>query len=515
MKIQTVWSEQDIHEVSSQGIAVLLAEGFTTEDYSFVSKFVDTDISIYLELKKFTGAAGSMLVLPIIHDKKTTKLFFVGLGKKDVSAGISMKEGNENLDIETYRRALGTLVTTAQAKKIATLVFAMPSATNFGMHAEFFAQQTSSILEIAGYKYDTFVTKSADDVQTDLVVTVCCATNDASGARVGFKSGQIIAQAVNRERDWVNTPPSRLTPTHIADMAQELAQEHGLKATIFDGKKIKELGMEGLHGVSRGSHQDPRFVILEYKSKKADAQTIGFVGKGITFDSGGLSIKPANSMEDMKEDMAGAGSVINSIVALAQLQPDVNVIAVAAISENLVGPESLKPGDVLKFYNGKTAEVKNTDAEGRLVLADALAYITKNYKLNAVIDIATLTGACIYAVGPFFSALLSDNANFSDKIKAAGEHSGDRVWALPFTPDFKTAIKSEIADMQNIGHPSIAAGTITAAWFLREFVENNTPWAHIDIASTAFNVPNVSYYRRGATGSSVRLLVDLAMNWKA
>ncbi|MDP3788484.1 MAG: leucyl aminopeptidase [Candidatus Chromulinivorax sp.] len=505
MKIQTVWSEKDIHEVESQGIAILLAEGFTPEDYSLVAKFVDTDVKIYLEIKKFTGAAGSMLVLPIIHGNKTTKLFFVGLGKKE----------DTNFNIETYRRALGTLITTAQAKKLETLVFAMPSAVNYGVKAEFFAQQTSSILEIAGYKYDAFVSKSQDDKQPDLVVTVCCATNNESGARVGFATGQIIAQAVNRERDWVNTPPSRLTPTHIADMAQELAQEHGLKATIFDGKKIKELGMEGLHGVSRGSHQDPRFVILEYKSKKADAPTLGFVGKGITFDSGGLSIKPANSMEEMKEDMAGAGSVINSIVALSQLQPDVNVVAVAAITENLVGPDALKPGDILRFYNGKTAEVRNTDAEGRLVLADALSYVTKNYKLDAVIDIATLTGACIYAVGPFFSALLSDNTNLADKVKAAGERSGDRVWALPFTQDFKTAIKSEIADMQNVGNPAIAAGTITAAWFLREFVENNTPWVHLDIASSAYNVPNISYYRPGATGSSVRLLIDLAMEWKA
>ncbi len=505
MRIQTVWSEQNIVHVSSQGIAVLLAEGFTAQDYSEVSKFVDTDFSMYLELKKFTGAAGAMLTLPILQDKKMTKIFFVGLGKAE--HGI--------FNIETYRRALGSLVTTAQAKKLESLVFAMPSAVEFGVKAEFFAQQTSSILEIAGYKYDAFISKSSDDVQKDLVVTVCCATNDASGARVGFKAGQIIAQAVNRERDWVNTPPSRLTPTHIADMAQELATEHGLKVTIFDGKKIKELGMEGLHGVSRGSHQDPRFVILEYKSKKADAQTIAFVGKGITFDSGGLSIKPANSMEEMKEDMAGAGSVINSIVALAQLQPDVNVIAVAAITENLIGPDSLKPGDILRFYNGKTAEVRNTDAEGRLVLADALSYVTKNYELHAVIDIATLTGACIYAVGPFFSALLSDNTNFAEKVKAAGERSGDKVWALPFTPDFKTAIKSDIADMQNVGNPSIAAGTITAAWFLREFVENNTPWAHLDIASTAYNVPNVSYYRPGATGSSVRLLIDLAMEWKS
>lgn len=504
MKIQIAWSSKGIEELATQGIAILLTEDFTPADYAVVSKIVTTDVAVFLEHKNFKATAGSLLVLPVIHDKKTIKFFFVGLGKKEDGV----------LNIETYRRALGTLVTTTQAKHLASLSFTMPAAAEFGLDIPFLAQQTVSILEIAGYKYDAHVSKK-DDAPQDVAVTVSYQGTDATAAQAGFEAGHIIAQAVNRERDWVNTPPSRLTPTHIAEMAQDLAKEHGLQCTIFDGKKIKELGMEGLHGVSRGSHQDPRFVILEYKSKKADAQTIGFVGKGITFDSGGLSIKPADSMEEMKEDMAGAGSVINSIVALAQLQPNVNIVAVAAITENLIGPDSLKPGDILKFYNGKTAEVRNTDAEGRLVLADALSYVTKNYELNAVIDIATLTGACIYAVGPFFSALLSDNAKLTDKVKAAGERSGDKVWALPFTPDFKTAIKSEIADMQNVGNRSIAAGTITAAWFLREFVENETPWVHLDIASTAYNVPNISYYRSGATGSSVRLLIDLAMNWKA
>lgn len=505
MKIQTVFSHTSMCHQTNIGIAVVLQEGFTAQDYAELSQMTVVDLSSFLALEKFTAAAGSMVVLPVMQGTKMNTFFFVGLGKQE----------DGKLNIETYRRALGTLVTTAQAKKLKSLSFVMPQASHFNLSVDALAQQTSSILEIAGYRYDEFITVPADEKQEDLVVTICSGHNDEILAAQGFRVGQIIAQAVNRERDWVNTPPSRLTPTHIADMAQELAQEHGLTCTIFDGKKIAELGMEGLHGVSRGSGQDPRFVILEYKSKKAGAQTIGFVGKGITFDSGGLSIKPANSMEDMKEDMAGAGSVINSIVALAQLHPEVNIVACAAITENLVGPHSLKPGDILRFYNGKTAEVRNTDAEGRLVLADALSYITKNYQLDAVIDLATLTGACIYAVGPFFSALLSDHDGFANKVKAAGERSGDRVWALPFTQDFKAAIKSDIADIQNVGNPAIAAGTITAAWFLREFVENNTPWVHLDIASAAFNVPNISYYRKGATGYSVRLLVDLAMNWKA
>jgi leucyl aminopeptidase len=273
------------------------------------------------------------------------------------------------------------------------------------------------------------------------------------------------------------------------------------------------MGMHGLAGVSAGSGQDAHFVILEYKTKKPKAPTIAFVGKGITFDSGGLSIKPANSMEDMKEDMAGAASVINAIAAVAQLGADVNVIAVAPITENMPGCHAQKPGDIVTFYNGKTAEIRNTDAEGRLILADALAYTAKHFKPDAMIDVATLTGACIYAVGPFFSALLSDNDELSERVQQAAKMAGDPVWRLPFTPDFKEAVKSPIADIQNVGNPSIAAGTITAAWFLRHFTDD-VPWVHLDIASSAFNVPGISYYGKGATGSSVRLLIDVARNWK-
>jgi leucyl aminopeptidase len=502
MKIHTKVSFDNMLQISADAFAILLPEKFLPADYQDVADFFNLQIDLFLEHKKFTGAAESSVVWSIMHEGQTKELFFVGLGKKEEA----------HFSLEKYRRALGSLITSAQAKKISSLVITLPSEEMYGVSADVLAQQTVSIMSIAGYKYDEFMT--VQDKQKDLMVTLCASTQHQALIEKGFAAGQIIAQAVNTQRDWVNTPPSRMTPTIIANHAQDLAKKHGLSCTIFDEKKIEELGMQGLHGVSKGSDEEARFVILEYKSKNPNAQTIGFVGKGITFDSGGLSIKPANSMEDMKSDMAGAASVINSIIALAQLQPDVNVIACAAITENLPGPKALKPGDILKFYNGKTAEVRNTDAEGRLVLADALSYLTKNYKLDAVIDLATLTGACIYAVGPFFAALLSDNQKFSEAVKAAAQSSGDPVWALPFTPDFKAAIKSDIADIQNVGNPSIAAGTITAAWFLREFVENDTPWVHLDIASISYDVPNISYYRSGATGYSVRLLVDLAMHWK-
>lgn len=503
MKIETKLVYSSVESVKFENVAILLEEGFKSSSFATIAKATDSDIASFLKEVSFTGSAGSCAIMPIVENKKVKHLFFVGLGKKQ----------NAILDIETYRRALGTLIATVQSKKVASLVIAVPAAKSFKVAVDYLVQQTVVMMHIAGYKYDEFITQG-DKKLKDLTVTLCVDKADKKDADKGYAAGLVIAQAVNTDRDWVNCPPSRLTPTMLADHAQKLAKQHGLTCTVFDEKKVTELGMEGLAGVSKGSFEECRFVILEYKAKKAKAGRIGFVGKGITFDSGGLSLKPAASMETMKEDMAGAASVINAMVALAQLKPDVDVVACVALTENLPGNRATKPGDVLKFYNGKTAEVRNTDAEGRLVLADALAYITMNYKLDAVIDLATLTGACIYAVGPFFSALLSDNDDFAEKVQAAANTSGDAVWRLPFTSDFRQAIKSDIADIQNIGNKAIAAGTITAAWFLREFVENDTPWVHLDIASTTFNVPNISYYRNGATGASVRLLVDLAMQWK-
>ena len=253
---------------------------------------------------------------------------------------------------------------------------------------------------------------------------------------------------------------------------------------------------------------------MEYKTTKKDAPTIAFVGKGITFDSGGLSLKPANFMEDMKEDMSGAAAVIASMSAIAQLKPEVNVLALTPICENLHSGKATKPGDIIRFYNGKTAEVRNTDAEGRLVLADALAYAVQHYQPDFIIDLATLTGACAYALGPFYSGMMGKHQDYMDKVEQAGERSGDRVWPLPFSDDYKVAIKSNVADICNIGNPKYRAGAITAGFFLSNFV-GTTPWVHLDIAGTAFDVPDISYYRSGnATGVGVRLLVELAMHWK-
>lgn len=503
MKISLTCSKKDAFDSKSSVVAYFLPDAFKATDLDPAIKELGINVAAYLKDAKFTGAKGSSSALPVTFDGKTfTHLFFAGFGKKEEKA----------YSFEQLRRAIGSAVKFAQAKGLESIALVLPESKLFGLTDELFIQQVYVVASIAAYKFDDY-TAQKDNKEKSIKITLCPSKTDQKGMKKGEEFGAVIAQSVNRTRHWIDTPPSKLTPTDLAGHAKKLARENGLKCTVFDEKKIKELGMGGLAGVAAGSSQDAKFVILEYKSQKAKAPTIGFVGKGITFDSGGLSLKPAQYMETMKEDMAGSACVINTMAALGKLKPDVNVVGLVALTENMPGESATKPGDILTFYNGKTAEVLNTDAEGRLVLADALAYGVKNYKLDAIVDVATLTGACLYAVGPFYTALLSDNDKLADKVCESACRSGDYVWRLPFNDDFKAAVKSDVADIKNIGSPAIGAGTITAACFLREF-SGDTPWVHLDIASTTFNVPGVAYYGKGATGSSVRLMIDLAMNWK-
>lgn len=506
MKLETQVSTKSAFSISSKAVAILLPEKFNAKDLPKDLPSCGIDVAQFLAESKFTGASGTVAELTIqIKPKKIMHLFFVGMGAHDVS---------KKFNLETIRRCFGSIIKWAQSKGYDELAVDLPKAKDYGVEQDYFLQQLTVISFIAFYKFDKFITTiDKKDRERVIQLFLCVNVSDQTLAESGLETGVMIGDAVNQAREWVDTPPSKLTPTILADYAQAVAKEQGLQCTVFGEKEIIKMGMGGIAGVAAGSDQDAKFVILEYKTKKPKAQTIAFVGKGITFDSGGLSIKPANSMEEMKEDMAGAASVINAMAALSELKPDVNVIGIAAITENLLGGSAQKPGDIVTFYNGKTAEVRNTDAEGRLILADALSYAVKNYKLDAIIDVATLTGACIYAVGPFFSAMISDHDELAAHVHKAGEISGDRVWRLPFTLDFKDAIKSHIADMQNIGNPAISAGTITAAWFLRNFT-GDVPWVHLDIASSAYNVPNISYFGKGATGSSVRLLIEIAMQWK-
>ncbi len=484
---------------------------FVEQDFTFSKPLTEVadrffpSLKLFMQDRKFTGGSGSTLLIPVCLKDGMTNLLFVGLGKP--------ARGQEQIDVENFRRALGTMVRVAEKNGYKTISFALPAGSLFGgVSAEYLGKQVATIVSMAAYQFDQFITDKERLLLHDFDITVGVTEKDKAGVARGIQVGEVIAESVSDARAWAESPAANMTPTMLAHEATTMAKQHGLKVTVFDGKKIEELGMGGLSGVAKGSDEEPKMVILEYKAKKKTATTLGLVGKGITFDSGGLSIKPANSMETMKDDKSGAATVIATMKALSILQPDINVIAITPLAENMPGPKACKPGDIFTFYNGKTAEVLNTDAEGRLILADALSYITKEYNLDALVDIATLTGACQYALGPFYCGLMSQHDDLSQRVQEASIVSGDKVWPLPFHDDYKQAIKSEVADIKNIGDPRYMAGTVTAGFFLQNFV-GDVPWVHLDVAGTAFNVPGISYLRSGATGFGVRLLIELAMNW--
>jgi leucyl aminopeptidase len=484
--------------------ALLLNHNFTfSEELSTLAEQIFPALQALLKERQFTGALQQTVVVPFLHHKPA-HLIITGVGKP--------AEGGK-IAVENYRRALAKVIRVVEDLKADSLSFLVPAPDNFGLLTQELAEQTASLAHIAEYHFDEYITDESRKVPNDIDLTLVIGSLNSKEFEKGVKEGSIVAHAVNQARHWIDLPPVKLTPIELATHAQTIAKKRNLKITVFNEKEVNQMGMGGLSAVSRGSDHDCQLVIMEYKGTRKDAPTVALVGKGITFDSGGLSIKPAASMETMKEDMSGAAAVICVMDALAQLKPKINVIGIMPISENLPSGKATKPGDICRFYNGKTAEIKNTDAEGRLILADALSYTVKHYKPDAIIDIATLTGAISYALGPFFAGLMSEHDPLVMKLYEAAQRSGDRVWRLPLNDDFKPAIRSDVADLSNTGSPTYLAGSITAAHFLQNFV-SDTPWAHLDIAGVAFDVPDIPYYRKhSATGFGVRLLVDVVMNW--
>ncbi|MBI4406715.1 leucyl aminopeptidase [Candidatus Micrarchaeota archaeon] len=336
-------------------------------------------------------------------------------------------------------------------------------------------------------------------------------TKQGKKEAIGQKAGQtlLISNAVNYCREISNEPANVATPTFLAREAEKLAGKN-VAITVLDKKKLEELECGALLSVAAGSTQPPVMTVLDYKPQNY-SKTIALVGKGITFDSGGISIKPAKEMDQMKFDKSGACAVIASVKATNELSLPIRVIGVFAATENLPSGSASKPGDIVKAYNKKTIEILNTDAEGRLILADALSYVIDKYKPDYAVDLATLTGACAVALGSPASGLLSNNDELADMVLKAGEESGEKCWRLPLWKEYEERIKSDVADVKNLADPDREAGAITAAAFLKQFV-GQTPWAHVDIAATAWATTPRGYYSKGATGVGVRLCVKLCQN---
>jgi len=321
----------------------------------------------------------------------------------------------------------------------------------------------------------------------------------------GIRTGTAFAEGENLARVLQSRPGNVATPSHLANVALELAAEFGFEALVMGPEELREEQMGALLSVAAGSDQEPRLIVLEHRGGAPGAPPVALVGKGLTFDTGGISIKPAAGMEDMKYDMSGGAAVLGAMKAVGMLSLPINVVAVVPSSENHISGSATRPGDVIRTRSGRTVEVINTDAEGRLILADALSWVIDRHDPAAVVDCATLTGACVVALGNQAAALLGNDDTLMEEIRAAGERSGERCWQLPLWKAYRKQLESQVADLKNVG--GRGAGTITAAWFLSEFV-GKARWAHLDIAGTAYGDPRAPYQRKGAFGFPTRLLLE-------
>jgi leucyl aminopeptidase len=410
----------------------------------------------------------------------------VGLGDRD------------ELDAEKLRVAAALAAKEAKRLDAASLAWALPESGDDAAAAA--ALVTGTIL--AAYRFQRFKSETGDEAPRLESLTLVGPAEVADGA----ETARIVAEAQNRARDLQNTPANVATPSFLAARAEEIAAGYdSLSVEILGRPDLERKGMGGLLAVSQGSAEEPKMIVLRY-SGGGSAPTLGLVGKGVTFDTGGISLKPGAGMQEMKMDMSGAAAVLETVAAIAELGLPLEIVAVCPATENMPSGTAIKPGDIITQYNGKTVEVNNTDAEGRLILADALAYAAE-LGAERLVDLATLTGAVEVALGSTYAGLIANDDELAAEVTAAGEETGELLWRLPLHPEYKELMKGTVADLSNLGKKR-KAGTITAASFLEEFV-GEVPWAHLDIAGSAWDIGR-EYVGNGANGFGVRLLVELA-----
>ena len=366
-----------------------------------------------------------------------------------------------------------------------------------------FAGPVAEGMVLADYRFESFKTKKSTVLES---VKIQVLAEDLAAAKAAGKHGETVGEAANFARDVANQPANLLYPETLADRAEKLGRDFGLEVTVFDEKKLRAGKFGGLIAVGQGSVRGPRLIVIEHRGGPKSAKPIALVGKAITFDTGGISIKPAANMEDMIFDKCGGMAVLGAMAALAELKVKRNVTGIIASAENMPSGGAYRPGDIITTYDGKHVEIINTDAEGRVILADAIAYARLDCKAAAIIDLATLTGACGVALGDYAAGFFTNNDAFGKRVLAAAEKAGERIWPLPLYTDYEEQIKSDVALIKNSG--GRLGGACTAAAFLKTFAED-TPWAHLDIAFTAYREKDRADMARGATGFGVRTLVQL------
>ncbi|MBD3190233.1 MAG: leucyl aminopeptidase [Candidatus Heimdallarchaeota archaeon] len=456
-------------------------------------------IQEFLELQDFKGKKKESAIIYSPTELATKRLMLVGLGKE------------KDLSIEDIRNVIGEVsrkVRDLGTKKIAISIDHF-LRKDFSLEAV-----TEAIVQgiiMGSYQNLKYRTKDLDKFKKLDELIIFSSDADPEKLETSANAGKIIAEAVNfcRELSW--GPPNYITPSKLAEEAERLAKEYKITTKIFDRAEAKEIGLTSFLAVAQGTEEPPKFIIMEYGAGKKDVETVALIGKAITFDSGGISIKSSSGMEKMKADMTGGAVVIAIMQAIAQLQPNVHLIGIVPATDNMPSGRAYHPADVITSYSGQTIEVISTDAEGRMVINDALTYAAKNYKPKMMFDFATLTGSIYVALGEYATGYFANDEQVAEKLEEASKTSGERIWRMPLWDVYDEKLKSDIADMKHTG--GRGGGAIIAARFLSKFVMD-VPWAHLDIAGSMGQESNKGYNPKGSKGPCVRLMIDLIRNWK-
>jgi leucyl aminopeptidase len=454
-------------------------------------------------LSKSGELTGKTLEMTLIHSPaglKAARLLVIGAGKR------------EAFNTATLRKVAGAALRYLKSRSVHNFVFLVRENDVTDKVAEEVAQSVAEGLLAADFETDKYKTEKKQDKSINTVLLTGFADAQKPAAEKGLAKGRAIGEAQNFARDLVNEPSNKLTPKILAEKAEAMAKEVGLAVEILDEKKIADLKMGALLSVAQGSVEPPRVIVITYTpaNAKAGGPVIGLVGKAVTFDTGGISIKPADGMEKMKYDMAGGATMIGIMRAIAALKPNVKVICVVPSTENMPGGKAQKPGDIQTAMSGKTIEVLNTDAEGRLILADGITY-AKQLGVTHIVDAATLTGAIVVALANVNVGVFGTNQEWTDKLLASAKAAGEKMWQMPMDDEYREFIKGSFADIQNIGSGK-GGGAVTGAWFIREFA-GDTPWIHLDIAGTAWNDDAKPWLAKGPTGVALRTLVHLVQSF--
>jgi leucyl aminopeptidase len=502
MKIK--FDVKKIKDIKADVVVSVTFEDQVSQKLHWLNTLFKGNLDTMIETNDFKGKANSTVLTYLQGENKSKRLMIMGLGN------------SKEITMEKLRSAYAVAAKKINALKFSSAAFEVPdlglikSVVNHS-HYDIMQSLCEGVF-LTQYNTKKYHTKNESSFINEAIFFTDSPkyTREANEA---LKDAKVISDAAIVARDLENEPSNYLTPEKFADFVKKSSVKAGYSVTIFDEKKISQLNMGGVISVGKGSVNPPRFLILQYFGSNKSEKPVVLVGKGVTFDSGGISIKPAQGMEAMKMDMGGAAAVVGAFEAVSRLKLKMNVIGLIPAVENMPDAGAFKPGDVYKSYGGITVEVDNTDAEGRLILADALEYAA-NYKPKAVIDVCTLTGAAIICFGHLLAGLMGNDKELNKKIFEAGEKTHERVWELPLYDEYDKLMKSDIADIKNTG-PSRQAGTIMGGIFLKKFVQNKYPWAHLDIASVAFNLGESTeeYHTPGATGYGVRLFVELLKHY--